>query len=230
METTSSEEINKCRYIAFFDLDHTLTGAVSGTDLARRALKKGMMRITDLLHALYLSAGYRLGLKDPVKAVSEMTGWVKDVPEKDFINLCDEVFNDVIKPAFFNEAQQEVDMHRNRKARTVILSSSLSPICSKAATWFGIDDVICTELEVSEGLLTGRPVGKICFGEEKLVRLWEYCEKNNSKPSECWYYADALADLPALQSVGHPVCVNPENRLRRMALRNHWEIRHWKSS
>jgi phosphoserine phosphatase len=58
--------------------------------------------------------------------------------------------------------------------------------------------------------------------------LEEYCEKNNSSPGESWYYADAFVDLPVLGIVGHPVCVNPERKLARIARKKGWDIRSWK--
>jgi HAD superfamily hydrolase (TIGR01490 family) len=227
METTTLKGTESDISIAFFDLDHTLTGAVSGTALAQRALKKGLMSTSRLIHALWLSASHRIGLKDPSKAVYEMAGWVKGVSEPDFNNLCLEVFNEVVKPAFFKEAYDEIKLQKESDAKTVILSSSLSPICREVAACLEMDDIICSELEVSDGVLTGRSVGRLCFGDEKLNRLIEYCEKNNTTPSSCSYYADAHADLPALSIVGNPVCINPEKKLKRIAVKNGWKICKW---
>jgi HAD superfamily hydrolase (TIGR01490 family) len=227
METIISKETEKAGYLVFFDLDRTLTGAVSGNALAKRAWKNGLMSRSNLLHALILSAEYRLGIKDPVKAVYEMTGWVKGISEKEMETLCSEVFNDVILPSFYKEAGEEIKMHKGRNAKTVILSSSLTPICREAASYLGVDDIICSVLEISDGILTGRPVGKLCFGDEKLNRLKDYCEKNNTDPSDCWYYADALADLPVLQIVGAPVCVNPDKKLASIARGKGWKINYW---
>lgn len=119
-------------------------------------------------------------------------------------------------------------MHKAAGARTVILSSSLFPICRAVADHMGIDDVICSELEVENGLLTGKPKGNLCFGNEKLVRLKAYCEKNNSPLAEAWYYGDALVDAPALGIVGNPVCVNPDKKLKKLAIEKNWTIYLWK--
>jgi HAD superfamily hydrolase (TIGR01490 family) len=227
MVTIISKETEKFSYFAFFDLDRTLTGTVSGTALAKRAWKKGLMSPLNLLRALSLSAGYKLGIKDPEKAVYKMTQWVKGVTEEQMKILCAEVFNDIILPSFYTEAGEEIKMHKNRNAKTVILSSSLSPICNEAASYLGMDDIICSGLEVSDGILTGRPAGRLCFGGEKLIRLKDYCEKYNTDPLNCWYYADALADLPVLQIVGFPVCVNPDKKLNAIAREKGWKINHW---
>lgn len=225
--TSKDPETAGCR-IAFFDLDRTITGTVSGTEIARRAWKKGLMSFPNLLRALFLSAEYRLGLKDPEIAVYEMAAWVKGISEIDLETLCSEVFYAKVLPNIFTEARDELKMHKNNKIRTVILSSSLLPICRKTAFHLGMDDIICSGLEVSHGILTGRPSGKLCFGEEKLTRLKSYCEKNNSNPKDCWYYADSLSDFPALKETGMPVCVNPERKLKAKAIKNGWKIKYWK--
>jgi phosphoserine phosphatase len=74
------------------------------------------------------------------------------------------------------------------------------------------------------GLLTGNPKGKICFGEEKLSRFLDYCWKNDISVEDTWYYADSISDLPVLAVTGHPICVNPDKKLRRQAIRNGWKI------
>lgn len=227
METITSKKAEKKGCLAFFDLDGTITGAVSGTALARRAWKKGLMSRSNLVRALLLSAEYKLGIKDPVKAVYQMASWVKGLPAEELETLCSEVFDQIVLPMVFPEAREEIRMHMTRNTKTIILSSSLVQICSKTAITLGMDDIICSEMEVSGGILTGNPAGKLCFGDEKLVRLKKYCEINNTDPGDCWYYADALADLPVLEVVGFPVCVNPDRKLAYEAGKKGWKIIYW---
>jgi HAD superfamily hydrolase (TIGR01490 family) len=131
-------------------------------------------------------------------------------------------------PSIHRQVVDELKMHRDNKALTVILSSSLVPICKAVAEYLEMDDIICSELEVRDGFLTGKPKGNLCYGNEKLVRLREYCKKNNTPVADAWYYGDALVDQPPLSIVGHPVCVNPDKKLRRIAKENNWKIYCWK--
>ena len=70
-------------------------------------------------------------------------------------------------------------------------------------------------------------MGQICFGDEKAVRLISYCETNNFSPELCWYYGDSISDLPALSKVGNPVCINPDNKLKKIAKRRDWKTFYW---
>jgi HAD superfamily hydrolase (TIGR01490 family) len=157
-----------------------------------------------------------------------MAGWVKGVPEKTINELSSEISRKILIPSVFPQAVSEIKMHAGNHIRTVILSSTPASVCRVMAEWLNMDDFISSELEVINGHLTGRSVRPLCFGEEKAVRIREYCEKNNTDPGECWYYGDAFADFPALSIVGHPVCVNPDRKLLRKAREKGWQICNWK--
>jgi putative phosphoserine phosphatase/1-acylglycerol-3-phosphate O-acyltransferase len=227
MEDTTSKRVSTTIYIAFFDLDGTIIKAISGTELAKGAWKRGLMKVPHLLQAIYLSLAYKLSLKDPLLIVNKMTGWVKGLSHETFKNLCLDVYNEVLLPSLHTEAVPEIKMHKEKGAKVVILSSSLTPVCRAIAAHLGIDDILCSELETIDGILTGFPTGKLCFGDEKLTRLRDYCEKNNTTPQKAWYYADADSDLPVLSIVGVPVCVNPERKLAKIAREKGWKIYKW---
>jgi phosphoserine phosphatase len=46
----------------------------------------------------------------------------------------------------------------------------------------------------------------------------------NYSLSEAYYYGDSISDLSALEVVGHPVCVQPDRKLSRIAHKNGWRI------
>jgi HAD superfamily hydrolase (TIGR01490 family) len=230
METTFSEDNNTVHnYIAFFDLDQTLTNSISGKALARGAYKEGLMSHRDLISAIFLSVAFRLKIHDQLKIIDSMISWVRGIPEKTFDNLCYKVFNEDLLPTVYLEARTEIASHKARNAKVVILSSALSTICREMAKNLNFDDILCSELEVKGGYMTGFPVGHLCFGQEKAVRLKEYCKANNSSSTDAWYYGDSVSDLPALLSVGYPVCVNPDRKLKKTAVKKGWKIVSWKN-
>lgn len=227
MATTTIKGTDSNSYVAFFDLDRTITQAISGRALAREALKRGLIKSSDLANALFSGLLYRLHLADQVFMMEKMTGWVNGLPEQTLIDISQHVFSNVMLPSVYPAVIEEIKMHKAHNAKTVILSSTVVPICRAIADSLEMDDIICSELEVSNGVLTGRPVGNLCYGEEKLVRLKEYCEKNNTTPAEAWYYGDALIDQNALSIVGNPVCINPDKKLLKVARKNDWKIYYW---
>jgi putative phosphoserine phosphatase/1-acylglycerol-3-phosphate O-acyltransferase len=228
METISSKESSSGKkYIAFFDLDHTLISSNSGKLLILYAYKQGLMTRTDILKGFYLSLLYRLDLKDTTKIINRMVSWVKGVSESTMNELSAEIFENQILKTIRREVQDEIKFHKTNGARVVILSSSLFPVCQKVADHLGMDDVICSNLEVLDGIYTGRSVGPLCFGEEKVTRLIEYCKIHSINTDNSWYYGDSIADFPALSSIGNPVCINPDKKLKKAALKRSWKIFLW---
>lgn len=228
MGITSLKGIEKMNHVAFFDLDRTLIRAISGRELAREAVKQGLISFPVLLRAASLFLGYKLSVKDPLVVIENMIGWLKGIPAETIKSLCSRVSRDVLIPSVFPAARHEIEKHKMERASTVILSSALSCICSELADYLRIDDVICSELEIVNGYCTGLVKGSPCFGEEKLERLRNYCEKNNNKINESWYYGDSIYDLPVMSYVGHPVCINPDRKLRKTAVINKWNIHYWR--
>ena len=214
-------------YIAFFDLDRTITAVISGRALAKGAYSKGLMKNLTLIKALLNSVFYKLNLRDQAKIIDSMAGWTKGLGEKEYLDLCNFVLNEKLLPSVFKEALVEISSHKNKGARVVLLSSAVDAVCNGIASELGLDDVICSRLEVIDSRLTGKPVGSICFGPVKAIKLKEYCNSYKSDPSLSWYYGDSISDLPALLAVGNPVCINPDSGLSKKAAEFNWDVRIW---
>ena len=228
METTSLNDKHATKdYIVFFDLDKTLSHSISGRALAAAAVRKGLLSNWKLLNAAVLSIVFRLRIRDQLKIIDEMVSWVEGIPENSIEDLCIEVFNEILFPSIYKDAVSEIALHKAKNAKVVILSSALTAICRQMAEHLNLDDIICSELEVKNGYMTGHPLGHLCFGEEKAIRLRRYCEIFNFSLSEAWYYGDSISDLHALNVVGNPVCVNPDKKLKKTAKRRDWKIVRW---
>jgi len=228
METISSNGTDpEEKYIAFFDLDRTIISSNSGKILIQYSYRHGLMTGPDLIKGIYLSVLYRLKLRDPVKIIASMAGWMKGLTESKVNELSAAIFNFHLLKSIRKEVNSEISFHKTRGARVVILSSAILPICRSIAGYLEMDDVICSNLEVIDGIYTGHPDGPYCFGAEKVVRLVDYCKKKGIDPSHSWYYGDSISDLDVLSSVGNPVCINPDRKLKKAAAKKGWKILFW---
>ena len=161
-----AENNNTGNYIAFFDLDQTLTRSISGKALAIAGFRKGLFTTRDLFKAVFLTLAYRFKLRNPSRIIDEMVSWVKGIPENKMDDLCSEVFRNVILPSVYKEAITEIEFHKAKNARVVILSSALKTICSEMAENLALDDFICSELEVRNGV-SDRLTRRAGFASEK---------------------------------------------------------------
>jgi HAD superfamily hydrolase (TIGR01490 family) len=225
---SSNNKKQQYSYTAFFDLDNTIVSENSSKLLIRLAYEKKMISNAGILKALWLSFLFKFNLKDTEKIIAGMVKWLSGISRVVIDDLSSEVFTKHLLALIPDEARSEIKMHKEKNAELVILSSALEPVCRSFADYLEMDNIICTELEVNGDSFTGRTSGKLCFGNEKLVRLKQYCEKIYSDVDRAWYYGDSIYDLPALEAVGHPVCINPDRQLRKKAIKKGWTIYDWK--
>jgi putative phosphoserine phosphatase/1-acylglycerol-3-phosphate O-acyltransferase len=212
------------RYVAFFDIDNTILSINSGSTLVREAYKSGLMNNSDLLNAIYLSWLYKFHLRDTDLIVSGMGRWLKGHTVDEVNLLSEHVVNKHLVNAIRPEIYSEIKFHKENNAEVVILSSVIFQICRKLGSYIGVDNVICTVMKVEDGVFTGSPENSFCLEDEKRIRLMQYCEMRNYSLSEAFYYGDSISDLTALKVVGHPVCVQPDRKLSRIAHENGWRI------
>lgn len=212
------------RYIAFFDLDRTLLSINSGSVLVREAYKRGLISTSDLVNAIYLSFLYKFQLRDTALIVAGMGRWLKGVTVEEMNVLSEHIVNkhliDAIRPEIFSE----IKFHRQNNAEIVILSSAIIQICKPLGSYIGADNIICTVMDIADGVFKGSAENKFCLEDEKRIRLMEYCEMRSYNLSEAFYYGDSISDLLALEVVGHPVCVKPDRKLSRIAHKNGWRV------
>jgi phosphoserine phosphatase len=72
--------------------------------------------------------------------------------------------------------------------------------------------------------LTGQVVPPVCYGTGKVVWAERFAEEHGVDLSASYFYTDSITDLPLLERVAHPVAVNPDPRLRRLAQKRGWPV------
>lgn len=184
----------------------------------------GLMSKRELRQAIFYSLVYKFDLKDAHEIVMSMMQWLKGLKEDDTIALALKEVVPFMLEAIRPEIITEIEYHRKNNARLVLLSSALPYLCEPVAAHLGFHDVVCSHLEVVDGVFTGRSDGPLVFGKEKAVRMEAYCKIHQFSMESAWYYGDAYTDRFILQQVGHPVCVSPEIKLGWMARRKGWKV------
>jgi HAD superfamily hydrolase (TIGR01490 family) len=212
---------------AFFDLDHTILSISSGQIMFESSRRHGIISRGQAFLALGIVVLYRAGLISPDRAINRWMSWYAGMSEDEIAPIAAE-WAEELKRYVRGDARREVDLHRAGGVRTVVLSASTTFFCETIRAELGMDDVICSEVEVADGRLTGALKGRYCYGVEKLNRAKAYCSEHGINMAGSWYYADSIADAPVMEAVGHPVCVTPDPKLEREARKRGWEIRMWR--
>ena len=217
---------------AFFDLDKTIISRSSSLALSRPLYRAGMVSRGQLLRGAYAQLVYLLVGADEQKmerlkeGMLQLTkGWDRDQVER----LVQDVILDVIDPYVYQEALDLIAMHTSEGRRIYIVSSSPEEVVRPLARHFGVAGVIATRAQIgADGRYTG-DLEFYAYGEQKARAIEELAARVDLDLEHSYAYSDSITDLPMLDTVGHPVAVNPDRELRRVADERAWEIRDFRS-
>ena len=150
-------------------------------------------------------------------------GWEQEQVER----VIHEALTELIDPYIYLEAVDLMDLHRALGRRVFIVSSSPEEVVRPLSRHLGEVGIIATKARVIEGVYSGE-LEFYCYGESKAKAIRELAEAEGIELAGSYAYSDSMTDLPMLQSVGHPVAVNPDRDLRREAEHRGWQIRYFR--
>jgi len=213
---------------AFFDLDKTIIAKSSVLAFGRPFYREGLLSRRTIVKSLYAQVVFMLVGADEEKmeklrvAMSAMTrGWNRD----HVASIVRETLTDVIEPIIYAEALELFDEHHAAGRDVVIVSSAPTEVVEPLAEFLGADDAIGTRAAVdAEGNYTGE-LEFYAYGAHKAQAIRQLAAREHINLAMSYAYTDSVTDLPMLELVGHPVAVNADKDLARVARERDWEIR-----
>jgi HAD superfamily hydrolase (TIGR01490 family) len=215
---------------AFFDLDKTVIATSSVMALGGTLYREGLISKRTIVRGLYAQVIYMLVGADDEKmermreAMLTLTrGWDQARVKQ----IVRETFDDVLTPIIYAEALELIEEHRLAARKTVLVSSSPIETVEPIGEHLGVDDVIATRARLdSEGRYTGE-LEFYAYGAHKAEAIREMAVAEGLDLAGSYAYSDSITDLPMLELVGHPVAVNPDRELARVAREREWDIRYF---
>jgi len=145
------------------------------------------------------------------------------VRPEEVAELVADAMEPVLRPLLAPEVVDAAHGYRARGHRVYIVSTALQEIVDAIVADLALDGGIGTVCEVADGRYTGRALRPI-HGKAKAAALRELAEREALDLSSSTAYSDSHSDLPFLEAVGHPVAVNPDRALRKVAAARGWPI------
>lgn len=214
------------RVVAFFDLDGTLIKGSANIPFALAAFRTGFVTPRELAKDLLHNASFIMkGASDERSAqvrdriLGAVAGREAAAVEGLTVHFIDGLVAQM-RAAMLPVLREHADAGHAR----IVLSASPTEIVSAFATAAGLEEGIGTTAERAGGRYTGVLSGPFCYKEGKAEIMAELASARGYDLSECYAYSDSASDLPMLRAVGHPVAVNPEAELRRIAEAEGWPI------
>ena len=207
---------------AFFDLDRTLLRRSSALALAPAFRAHGLISRRQVAKAaawqlLFMARGasHQAVRRAAVDGLAILRGFTP----AEMRALVAESMELVLRPLVYAESFDLVEHHRSRGEPVYIVSATLQEIVEAIADDLDFDGALGTLCEVESGVYTGRAL-RALHAEEKARAIGEL----GHDLAESTAYSDSHTDLPFLDAVGHPVAVNPDRALRRIAAARGWPI------
>ena len=216
------------RAAAYFDLDKTILATSSTWALGTPMRRSGLISSRALAYGLIAQIPYLLvgtGTQRSSSLMEHLALMSAGISRRDLMEVVEGALTTAIEPAVYAEALDLIEGHRRAGHDVVVVSASISEMVTPIARLVGADRAVATHMEVGEdGLFTGR-ISRSMLHSEKVVALREDAAAHGIDPARCWAYSDSISDEPMLSAVGHPVAVNPDRDLRRMAQERDWPVR-----
>jgi HAD superfamily hydrolase (TIGR01490 family) len=211
---------------AFFDLDKTLIEGSSGIHFARAAFRSGMIGRRELLGDVWANVKFRL--QGSTDAGSEeirarILHAIAGTPVRDLQRLGPEVLAGVL-PRIYPEVLQAAWAHQDAGRPVFIVTAASHEMAELMAHVMVLDGGIGTRSEVRDGVYTGEPDGPFTYRAGKAEAIRQVAAEHGIDLAESYAYSDSESDLPMLEAVGHPVAVNPDSELERIARAGGWQI------
>ncbi|MGH8981759.1 MAG: HAD family hydrolase [Acidimicrobiales bacterium] len=213
---------------AFFDLDKTVIAKGSIPAFGRPFRRGGLINRRAVLRALvgqliYLHLGADDGrlarMRESMLALTR--GWDRDAVRA----IVRESLLETVEPLIFKEALELMEAHHLAGDRVYLVSASPEEIVAPLAELLGADGAIASIGDVDDD---GRYTGTMAFyasGEGKADAIRDLAAQVGIDLSQSSAYSDSATDLPMLEAVGHPVAVNSDRALAKVAREREWEMR-----
>jgi HAD superfamily hydrolase (TIGR01490 family) len=211
---------------AFFDLDKTLMEGSSALHFGRAAYRAGMVSRRQLARDAWANLKFRLnGSTD--QGTDELRERILDSIAGqrvvDLARMGPDVLTGIL-PLIYREVLEEAYAHQDAGRPVYIVTAASQELAEVLARVLVMDGGIGMRSEVRDGFYTGQPAGPFTYREGKAVAIRELAEREGLDLSQSFAYSDSESDLPMMRAVGHPVAVNPDRALERVAREEGWRI------
>jgi HAD superfamily hydrolase (TIGR01490 family) len=211
---------------AFFDLDKTIIAKSSTLAFSKPFQAGGLISRRAMLRSTYAQFVYLVGGADhdqmeKMRAFMSAlcAGWdVATVRE-----IVADTLHNIVDPIVYDEAVSLIEEHHRAGRDVVIVSTSGSEVVEPIGEMLGADRVVATSMVVEDGHYTGE-IEYYAYGETKATAIRALAEEAGYDLEGSYAYSDSATDLPMLEAVGHPVAVNPDRELARVAREREWPV------
>jgi HAD superfamily hydrolase (TIGR01490 family) len=209
---------------AFIDVDGTLLAETTTYLFARILKRRGLIKRSFVLRAMYHGLQHRFGRLDYGRLVAFGLRSIAQIPVVELERIAYDNFVEFVRPRLYEGVVEHVTELKRSGTAVVLVSSSPEIVIRPLSLYLGCTDVVTTPIRIERNRLVGIGDGPACYGEGKLYWTQNWSDAHQISMDDAVAYADNWSDRALLERVGRAVVVHPHRKLKRLALRRGWTI------
>jgi HAD superfamily hydrolase (TIGR01490 family) len=198
----------------------------SAFEFARASYRNGLTTRRQIASDALANVRFRLqGSTDEATAAlkERVMAALAGVRVRDIERLGPEVLAGIL-PRVYPQMLEIAYAHQDAGRPVYICTAASQEVADLLAGVLTFDGAIGTRSEIVDGQYTGRLDGPFTYREGKAAAMRQIAAEQGLDLAESWAYSDSESDLPMLRAVGHPVAVNPDGPLSRVAREEGWDV------
>lgn len=211
--------MTESKICAIFDLDGTIIRLSSEQVFLTHLLNHGEIPIPNL----FAWTSNFLRVKSLPVAKSNKI-YLRGLEEDHIHEIARRCFIDPLCASIAPHISELIHAHQAEGRTVILMSGSLSFLVQPFHEHFQTDMMVAHELEVTDGRFTGQRIGLHPFAENKAKLAQQLATEHGFDLSASYAYGNHHTDAHKLELFGHPVAVNPDRQLRRIATEKGWQI------
>lgn len=211
------------KQLIVFDIDNTIVKGQSQKYFLTFLYKHKHISWRHYITVLLWFLMYKFSLtRSPERVMAFAYSFLKGQKPTEIQDTTDNFYQNDLRLRLYPLAIKEVRKHQEMGRDILLLSNAGNPLVEKIASELGVGAFICTQLELKNGVYTGKIEGNSVYGENKVRKLERFLA--DKRYGEIHGYADHFSDIDLLEFVDVAYAVNPDRKLRRIAESKGWRI------
>jgi HAD superfamily hydrolase (TIGR01490 family) len=214
--------------VAFFDVDNTLLKGSTLFFLGRGMYQRGFFTRKDISAFVLANIRYRLTGKENKEEIARFqnaaTDFIKGYNVIEIEKIGQEIYEEYVSPAIWQGTVELAREHLAKDEEVWLVTATPLDMANLMAKRLGLTGALGTKAEIENGVYTGKIIGNILHGREKVAAIKELSFERSFDLKDCYAYSDSHHDIPLLEAVGNPRAINPDTLLKIRAYRDNWPV------
>ena len=210
--------------LAIFDLDGTLLNGDSDYTWGQFLVEKGLVD-----SQVYKQANdkffeeYQAGTLDIHEYLAFSLEPLTKFSKEELSKLHNTFMQEKIQPMMQAKANALLKHHKEQGHFLLMITATNQFVTGPIGDALGMDHIIAPVPEIINDHYTGKIVGVPSFQAGKVTRLNDWLAETGHSMEGSYFYSDSRNDLPLLELVTHPIAVDADETLTKIAQERGWQ-------